>query len=70
MYFFGTGAFREHLLYDFCFAKLYGYSPGELEIGENGTKEVKEKEEEDKDDKENEGTEDTAAAEAELELSR
>merc|ERR1712181_47036 len=36
----------------------------------NGTKEVKEKEEKDKDDKENEGTEDTAAAEAELELSR
>ena len=37
----------------------------------SGTKEVKEKEEkEDKDDKENEGTEDTAAAEAELELSR
>ena len=36
----------------------------------SGTKEVKEKEEEDKDDKGNEGTEDTAAAEAELELSR
>merc|ERR1712083_1136366 len=36
----------------------------------SGTKEVKEKEEEDKDDKENEGREDTAAGEAELELSR
>ena len=39
----------------------------------NQTKELNEKEEKekgDKDDKENEGTEDTAAAEAELELSR